>query len=85
MFEDIFQLGEKPFFIDKLQTLKVQEMGLKLFLHLRDGLKDTKGKFSSNNRSHMHDPFKAFIQAVNTGGDDSLNGIGNLDIGGSSA
>ena len=70
VFKDIFELREKSLLVDELKTLKVDEMGFKLFFHFHDGLKDTKGKFSPNHRSYMHDSLQAFIQAVDTGGND---------------
>ena len=79
--EDILELGEEPLLVDELQALEVEEVGLQLFLHLRDGLEDTEGELPADDGGDVHDPFQALVEAVDTGGDDPLDGVGDLDVG----
>ena len=82
MFEDVLQLRKQALLVDKLQSLKVNEIGFELLSHSGDGVEDAVGKVSPDDGSHLHGPLEVILQAVHAGSDDPLNGIGHLDIGG---
>jgi len=80
MFEDILKLGEKTLFVNKLQSLKIEKIGIEFFPHSCNELQDTKSKVSTNNRCNLHGPLKIVFQPVHTGRNDSLDGVGNFNI-----
>ncbi len=55
-------------------------MRFELFPHPHDGLKDAKGEFRANHRSHLHNPFETVLNAIHPGRDDPLDGVWNLNL-----
>ncbi|MBT6614469.1 MAG: hypothetical protein HOB38_20410 [Deltaproteobacteria bacterium] len=80
MFEDVLQFGKKLLFIDKFQSLEIQQAGFEFISNIGDGVQDFKSKIPPDNRCHLHRPFQILFQAVHSGGDDTLHGIGDLNI-----
>ncbi len=50
-------------------------MGFELFPHADNGLQDTEGELPADNRGHPHDFLQGFLEPVDAGGDDPLDGI----------
>ena len=81
MLEDVLEFGEEPLLVDQFETLEVEQVGFQVFFHLRDGLEDAKGELPADHGGDVHDSFETFVEAVDTGGDDPLDGVGDLDVG----
>ena len=82
MLEDVLQLGKEGLLVDELQALEVQEVGFQLLLHAGDHLEDAEGEVSSDDRGYLQGTFEVLLQTVHAGGDDALDAIGHLDLGG---
>ena len=78
--EDVFQLREELLLVNQLQTLKIEERSLEVFLHTCNRRQNTIGKLPPDNRGNLYDLFELVINPIHTCGDDSLYAIWHLDL-----
>ena len=80
MFENVLQLREKALFIDELIFLKVDQVVFQFFSQPRDPFQDAKSKVPADHGCKLHGPFEVILQPVHPGGDDPLDGVGDLNV-----